>query len=225
MDSCTNDDQFGDLLRFLQLNDFRVVIIEGPRGSGKTTCCTRLLERSDLLYYKTWGSEQKWIRAQMQSSFKLDLPQGCYFALDFIKQALPAISRPILMDRGNISALAYQREFTWGSNKDLRVYYVDLMKSCSACLLVMSTPVSSILERRVARGDGDEQRLHALPVHQAESIVSRDVRVYEESVDDMCTAGLDEVALFDVGGATTCTCYVPKDTELIVEAMNYVEGE
>lgn len=211
----TNDDQFGLLLRFLQNNAFNVVILEGPRGSGKTTCCKLLLERSDLLYYKTWGTEQKWIRGDMQDKLNLDLPQGTYFVLDFIKQARAALSRPILADRGNISAIAYQRELPYGQNAELRKYYVNLMRDSGAIFLYLTAPVDTIVARRVGRGDQDEQFLYKRTAAYARRIVEHDVNLYASSVDMMLDAGLDEVAQFELGGGTTCTCLVPEGVSVV----------
>jgi len=217
-------DQLGDLLRFLQRNGFKLVILEGPRGAGKTTCCERLLASSDLLYYKTWGSEQKWIRDDMQRKLNLDLPQGTYFVLDFIKQAKSVLKRPILADRGNLSAIAYQRELPYGQNTELRKYYVQLMRDSEAVLLYLSAPVDVLISRRVGRKEEDEQKLHTASAGLVRRTIEHDVRLYESSLDLMVKSGLEDVDEFDLNG-TTCTCFVPTDTKLVEEEDQVDEDE
>lgn len=206
----STDDQFNALLKFLQLNYFKLIILEGPRGSGKTTLCKKLLEATDLIYYKTWGNEQKWIRHEMQGRLNLDLPQGTYFALDFIKQVSAGMSRPVLADRGNISALAYQRELPYGKNQELHKYYVQLMRDTRAAMLVLSAPAHVILKRRIDRGEQDEQKLYKTTLDSAKREVAHDLSLYSDAVEMMCDAGLEEVAMFEIGDSTVCSCYTPE---------------
>lgn len=205
-------DQFNVFLHFLQANDFRVVIVEGPRGCGKTTFCQRLLTMTDLTYYKTWGREQKLVRHEMSSKFNLDLPQGTYFALDLLAQVKTVT--PVLVDRGNISAIAYQRELPYGQNRELHKYYVGLMKQAHAVLVVLQGTTNGIVQRRVSRGEDDEQKLYKTPEH-AHRIVEVDVSAYEESIDKMIDAGLKEVLTIDLAEGFWCECYIPSSVELI----------
>lgn len=205
--------EFEELVEFLKLNKFNVVIVEGPRGSGKTTFCTRLLSSMDLVYYKTWGGNQSDVRNMMQQELSLDLPQGTYFVLDFVRQVETKI--PVLADRGNLSAMAYQRELPWGSNNKLHEYYVDLMEQSGAVLLTLTASVDEILRRRINRAEQDEFRLHRLDEKSARSWVTHDCEIYEESTDRMVRAGLREVESFDIGGGTTCWVFAPKGVEIL----------
>lgn len=219
------DDQFNALLKFLQLNNFKLVILEGPRGSGKTTLCDKLLATTDLMYYKTWGSEQKWVRHEMQGRLNLDLPQGTYFVLDFLKQVSDGLSRPILADRGNISALAYQRELPYGKNKELHKYYVQLMKESRAAMLVLSAPASVILQRRIGRGEKDEQKLHKASIDIAQREVAHDLALYSDAIDLMMDAGLEEVSMFEIGDGNVCSCYTPEGMPVQLLEEGYDDSE
>lgn len=202
------DRETGRLLRFLQENNFRVVIIEGPRGVGKTTLSDELLKYTSLVYYKTWGREQKWLRHTMSSDYGLDLPQGTYFVLDFIKQV--PLAQPVLADRGNISALAYQRELPIGNNRDLHKYYVDLMRDTHSVLLYLTGPEDVILSRRVSREREDEFSLHTMNNAEALHRVKSDSELYEDSIRRMTSAGLVSLDEFDLGEGCVCWAYIPK---------------
>lgn len=215
--------EFNHLCKFVQDNDFNVVMVEGPRGVGKTTFCNRLLETTRLVYYKTWGSEQKWLRHQMQEKFNLDLPQGTYFVLDFVKQV--PLAAPVLADRGNISALAYQRELPYGTNSELHKYYVRLMKESNAIMLVLSGPEDVLLRRRIKRGAEDEFALHKMTEEHARVKVQVDCGYYEEAVDKMINAGLEEVASFDMDEGCLCTAYAAKGMNLLLPPEDTYEDQ
>lgn len=204
--------EFNVLCKFLQTNNFNVTIVEGPRGVGKTTFCNKLLEVSDLIYYKTWGGEQRDVRFRMEGDLNLSLPQGTYFVLDFVRQVPPA--RPVLADRGNISALAYQREFPYGKNSELHKYYVDLMRESRSVMLVLSGPEDVLLRRRISRKDEDEFKLYTLPEGNAKGLVRRDYEAYEESVAMMVNAGLENVAAFDLDDCCVCDAYIASGMEV-----------
>jgi len=204
------------LCNFLQRNEFQVVIVEGPRGVGKSTFCGRLLSQSDLVFYKTWGLEQRDIYREMRT-LSLDLPQGTYFVLDFIKQI--DLAHPILADRGNLSALAYQKDQPYGTNSLLHQYYVKLMHECHAVLLVLMGPEDVILNRRLRRRVGDEQKVYLMPPGLAVHTVQRDVEDYSNAVETMVRAGLHSVASFGMDEGCVCTAYVPRDT-----VVHYPEG-
>lgn len=205
------------LLKFLQRNTFQAVIVEGPRGSGKTTLVDKLLSATDMVYYKTWGENQKWTWRDMQEKMQLDLPQGTYFVLDCIAQIAPALSRPLLFDRGNLSAISYQRTLPWGRNNDLHKYYVELMLRSKACMLVMDAPVDTLLDRRIRRGEKDEQKLYQLDPANARKIVEQDDSIYGESVETMIQAGLEEAEHFELDDYVLCTALTPKGAHLVKE--------
>ncbi len=200
--------EFNALCNFIQSNKFKIVIVEGPRGVGKTTFCKNLLEASDMVLYKTWGGEQKLVRHEMRDKLNLDLPQGTYFILDFLRQV--DLPRPILADRGNLSALAYQRELPYGTNSELHKYYAGLMKESRALMLVLTGPEDVILRRRIDRGEEDENKLYKLDLWKAMDLVVIDSEVYDQAVDKMIKAGLEETAIFDMGEGCTCWGYVAK---------------
>lgn len=207
------NDEFNALCNFLQRNEFKVVIVEGPRGVGKTTFCDSLLNVTDLIYYKTWGGQQKWLRRGMQDTLNLDLPQGTYFVLDFVKQV--QLTRPVLSDRGNLSALAYQRDLPYGLNNELHEYYVQLMQDSRAVMLVLTGPEDVILSRRIARKEEDEFKLHEMSLERARSKVHVDCEVYEEATDKMCAAGLYNHASFDLGEGCVCWAYTANGMHVV----------
>lgn len=204
--------QFNSLLAFVQKNNFRVVIVEGPRGCGKTTFCHRLLTMTDLVYYKTWGGEQKWVRHEMSESLNLDLPQGTYFVLDFLAQI--HTRHPVLADRGNLSALAYQRTLPWGQNRELHKYYCGLMQQCNAVMLVLEGSLETLVRRRMGRGEEDEEKLYQHSVDFVRPKVQRDIDTYADAVDRMLEAGLEEVYSIDLAEQCECRCLVPLNTQL-----------
>lgn len=190
------DNSFNELLRYLQRNEFRIVMVEGPRGSGKTTFIDNVLKRTDFQFYKTWGRDQKNAKEDI-SDYGLALPQGTYFVLDLLAQI--DISHPIIADRGNLSALAYQRAIYTSSVRKLYEYYVDLMVRSRALMLVINTPEETILQRRVARRDNDEQKLYRWDIDKARGFVRDDIRLYEDACCTMASAGLDYVFDIDIG--------------------------
>lgn len=202
--------EFNLLCRWLQENAFRLVIVEGPRGVGKTTFCDNLIKCSDLIYYKTWGRNQKWHRHEMQENLHLVLPQGTYFVLDFVAQT--QLAQPVLADRGNLSALVYQRDEVWGQNKNLREYYSDLMHDCRAVTLVLSGPEEVLTRRRVGRTTDDEQSLHLMTERERKARVLDDIYYYEKAVSSMLRSGWKEVGIFQLDEGCFCSCYVSKKT-------------
>lgn len=204
--------QFNALCKFIQGNEFRVVIVEGPRGVGKTTFCNNILQRSNLSFYKTWGVEQKWLRHDMQRKYDLDLPQATYFVLDFVAQV--PLAKQVLADRGNLSAVVYQREFPYGTNSDLRKYYVDLMRRTHSVLLYLEGPDEVLLSRRISRLDEDEEKLYTLPRDSARSRVRSDIEGYDEGLEKMIAAGLHEAASFELDDCCSCVAFVATGTQL-----------
>lgn len=212
--------EFDELVEFIQTNDFNIVIVEGPRGSGKTTLCAKLLQATDLIYYKTWGGQQSGIREQMQETLNLDLPQGTYFVLDFLRQVPPI--RTVLADRGNLSAIAYQRELPYSTNSKLHEYYVGLMRESKALLLELTVLEDTLLKRRLQRAEQDELRLYNLEAAKARAKVKADCDIYEEALDKMIAAGLEEAASFELDEDCFCWAYVAKGTKvnLLPEKLN-----
>lgn len=206
--------EFPELCEFIEDNKFKVVIVEGPRGVGKTTFCGRLLDDTELVYYKTWGTEQKLLRCRMERSLSLDLPQGTYFVLDFVKQ-IPLVS-PVLADRGNLSAIAYQCDLPYGTNSKLHEYYVSLMRDSRTLLLNLTGPEDKILQRRIGRAGEDESRLYELPLSVAKEKVRKDCERYWAAIDKMVTAGLDEVGTFELEEGFICWAYTAKGLDIIL---------
>lgn len=200
--------EFNTLLQLLQDNHYNVVILEGPRGVGKTTLCNKILDATNLVYYKTWGGNQKWLRHEMQEKLNLDLPQGTYFVLDFIRQA--SLSRPVLADRGNISAIAYQSNQVYGTNKYLHEYYANLMVQARAVVLSLSGPPDTIYSRRLSRQSEDEQHLHLKSREEGFSIVEKDIEDYDRAVSAMMGPKLlKQAAMFEMDEGCECWVLVP----------------
>ena len=211
---------FGVLCSFLKKNAFKVVMVEGPRGIGKTTLCGQLIEALDLAYYKTWGDEQRTVRGDMQSRLGLDLPQGTYFVLDLARQV--SFSRPIIADRCNLSALVYQRDTKYGTNAELHSYYASLMRESRSVILALTGPEDVIVDRRVGRGVNDEFRLYEVEGAAALLEVRRDSQLYKEALCRMSYAGVEAVAIFELDDGVCCWAYVAKglEYELPVEMIH-----
>ena len=208
------DEEFGELLQWLQRGDFRLVIVEGARGSGKSTLIKRLLDRTSMVYYKTWGDSQKWSRHDLAKRLGLELPQATYFVLDFLKQV--DTKYPVLADRGNLSALAYQKDrwlFTEDERRrklEVHQYYVGLMREVRACLLFLSVDEDELVYRRVGRGAEDEQHLHMQPAGVARRTVQKDIDDYNEALDAMIAAGLREEFCCSLAPGATCYGFLPE---------------
>ncbi len=203
-------DEFNLLLRFLQANNFRIVMVDGPRGTGKSTLVDRLLHHTDMVYYKTWGKDQKEDRLKYEE-LGLDLPQGTFFILDYLRQIVP--KQTILADRGNLSGLAYQRDRFYSVN--LQRHYADLMLGSRAALLLLDAPLEVVVERRRERAEQDEQRLDKLHCDHAAKIVQADLNDYQEAIELMLRVKLRERLAVDLGGGVSCYCFVHKDLETV----------
>lgn len=199
------DLEYGRLLKWLQAQDFRVVILEGARGVGKTTLCDRLLKNTDLAFYKTWGRDQRTERTRLQS-LGLDLTQGAFFALDVFRQV--ETKHPVLVDRCILSSIRYQADF-WEERVAAHDYYISLMRETRAVLLYLECYYVEVARRRIARGEGDEQRLDLLDPREARRIVNEDLSRYDTAIEILKKAGLQEQQTFDLGGGTTCYAYTP----------------
>lgn len=204
-----NPNDFNHLCNFLQRNQFKVVIVEGPRGIGKTTFVENLLKQTNMIHYKTWGGDQKWIRHDMQNQ-GLTLPQGTYFVLDFIRQV--EITRPVLADRGNLSGVVYQHDQPYSTNQKLLEYYVSLMDECSTVMLYLTGPVDVLLKRRTRRTSQDEQGLDKVDPQKAREIVEKDVGDYEVGLNKMILAGLTSIGTYNLDEGCTCSCFVPRQS-------------
>lgn len=212
-----------ELCQFVEMNRFGVVMVEGPRGSGKTTLCQWLFEKSDVGFYKTWGGSQRYIKENIQRDFGLELPQGTYFALDFVRQV--KLSHAVIADRGNLSALVYQRTLNYGSNPELDKYYVTLMEESRSVLLVISGPPEVIWDRRISRKDDDEFKLHKTKPTEAMAAVARDCEMYEEATSRMVDAGLIEVCSFELAEGFSCSAYVPANLEVKLPTEGFCESD
>lgn len=177
-----------DLLQFLHSRKPGAIILEGPRGSGKTTLARTIAEAVPVYMYKTWGMNQREDRAKL-ISLGLDLPQGAYFALDFLSQI--KVDRPILIDRTILSAIVYQYNL-WGDKHDLHKYYVSLMKRCDAVLLYLEVELLELARRRVSRKFDDEQKLCIYSEEDARRIVRQDIDSYDFGLTIFQRAGLTD---------------------------------
>lgn len=204
--------EWNSLLRFLQDNAFRMVLVEGSRGVGKSTFINKLQECTSFEYYKTWGRNQRNERHKLGES-GLDITQGTYFILDFISQVCPF--GPVISDRGNLSALVYQYANYYEAH-ELHTYYASLMLRSKSVLLVLDAPVDMVLARRVGRKEDDEQRLYIWPPESAKAIVEKDCRMYDAAVRKMLNAGMKLCATFELDGIECC-CYIHKDLLLTRE--------
>ncbi len=205
--SKADEKEFGYLLRFLQLNKFNVIMVEGQRGVGKTSFVNRLLASTNIKYYKTWGKGQKSDRFAM-TELGLDLPQATYFILDYLTQIPP--STVVVCDRAVLSALAYQsRQYLFGKS-NLHKYYVELMESSNSVMLLLETDEKEIVSRRIKRGVDDEQKLCTLSDISAERYVKKDSNDYARAIEAMEKAGLKCAVTYELDAAL-CNCYVPSD--------------
>lgn len=208
-------DEFDLLLRFLQDNQFKVILVEGPRGCGKTTFVNRLLDHTTLQYYKTWGKDQRTDRFKY-ADLGLELPQATFFVLDFLSQVqLP--DSGVLCDRANLSAVVYQ----WKKyrNSSLQTYYLELMKRSSSLLLYLDADPEELYRRRVSRKD-DEQGINTMELERGRAIVIKDWAEYHEGLSFLCGSGLTEIFSLELG-STTCYGYIPKGCSFV--PMRYRE--
>ncbi len=192
---------FDNLLTWILKNRIRVVLVEGPRGSGKTTLCKKLV-KNYMTYYKTWGEDQKNQITELQG-LGLDLPQGTYFVLDFLSQV--STNRIVVCDRGNLSTLVYQKEF-W-ETKSLQTYYVDLMRRSNACLLYLDVTKEELIKRRTERQDDIDFFTNIL---QSELLVTKDKNGYDIALDFVIASGLVEDDVFEIDVDALCFCYLPR---------------
>lgn len=169
---------------------FNNILIDGPRGSGKTYLCDAALNLCSSIgnakYYKTWSYDQKNIRHKL-NSIGLELPQGSFFVLDFLAQV--ELKFPLIIDRSFLSSLNYQAS-KFQPNVELHKYYVQLLRASKSCIFFLDTDRGVILSRRVNRGEIDEERLCAIPFVDASKLVDADCSSYQRGLTLLCEAGL-----------------------------------
>lgn len=184
------------------VENFNLIMIEGVRGSGKTTLTNYLMETGKYAFYKTWGPDQRNLRAAHEK-MGLELPQGTFFILDFISQIAPTI--PIIADRGNMSGIAYQRKKFF--DVMLQSYYVRLMREADSCILFVNGPPADIAARRVERKDDDEFDLYTKELDQVHKEVQEDHDLYIDAYRLMLRVGLEEGPHFPLKGSTVTPLY------------------
>jgi len=203
------DDELSKLLKYLQGKSYRILMVEGPRGSGKSTLINNLLSHTNMVYYKTWGPDQKNVRHEL-IDLGLDLPQATYFVLDLLTQV--ETTKPILADRGNLSAIAYQRQqYLFGCPEELHKYYVGLMKQVHAAILYLDVDSEVLIDRRVGRKDEDEFHLHKEPIARVEREVGLDLIFYEDAVALMKKLGCTVSDPYEIAEGACCYVIAPKE--------------
>lgn len=205
-------DEYDELIEAIVKAEYRVLLVDGPRGVGKSTFCNRIStdQRIKTVFYKTWGHKQRDIRKRMQED-GLDLTQGAFFALDIITQLGNAIDGVVLVDRSNMSAMVYQQDF-WIDKTELHRYYVQLIESCKGAMIYLWATEEEITKRRIERGGKDEfsDVISRWPDNMVKSLVHEDVQAYERSLILYEVAGMRYKNEYDLG--TTCaTVLEPSD--------------
>ncbi|MCG8433045.1 MAG: AAA family ATPase [Gammaproteobacteria bacterium] len=198
------------ICRYLDRQGLNVVMIDGPRGSGKTTLVEQLCKRNGYVYYKTWGYAQREVKFDPmgRTDTGLELPQATFFVLDFLSQVDP--KQTVIADRCNLSAIVYQRSKY--DNLHLQKYYVDLMRSSKACILYITATPREITSRRILRKNEDELRIHEKGYKEAFDQVLEDCTSYSYAYNLMQKAGLVVASRFKLVTGTVLLLS-PKDPQ------------
>ncbi len=205
-----NKTSFARLLESIVASRRNVILVDGPRGVGKSTIVDRMCSTPGYQYYKTWGSDQRSVRLLHENAI-LDLPQATFFVLDYLRQ-IPS-DRCVVCDRGNVSAMVYQAPRYGSISTVLHNYYADLMRSTRAMLLFLDAPVDTLVSRRRARRGLDEDALYLMSMREARRVVVRDRAAYRVALLMMRTAGLVRSMSLRIEG-TSCDCYIADSQSL-----------
>ncbi len=100
----------------------RVVIFDGPDGTGKTSIARALAKSIDVPYFKFGGEADYWRRGQFRTALEFDQP----FMLQFLQQT----KTELIWDRAYPSewvyASVFKRETNWNLIKQLDANYAEL---------------------------------------------------------------------------------------------------
>ena len=181
-------DSYNNLLRFLQINDFKVVILEGPSGVGKSYLCTKLLRDTNMDFYKGFNGYRD----------NHDASEDVCFILDLVTQI--KLPRSLLVDKSFLSTFSLKSRYLFEYlEKEEYRRYVDLIRKSSALLLYLTSDIDTILNNKKING-----------FDISKHYTQQDIKFYSESIDQLCDNGLELVFSEDIN-KNTCYGLVAKE--------------